>query len=840
MDLSSKECTSKCKVPALHCLWTELDLNREDKCAIDFVYGHLTQISFGSIINGNTCLCEALRSEILPRMCSLIKRAEKLKQALDIKMGEDVGIKVLTTTTDRKLKKADELRICLDAAFVMLLLYRQYAPQMAVRHAEEMLQLYPEFLNIHGDELKCLMTYRNVMNVAMQCICPRFNKNRLLVLVTRIVEGCTKRYVTGSGQTDQTSCRVLIYERESGVTPVPRPKKEDAILEPEATVEGDIDPHENRESPQQTTTKRPLAAILDSSRKKSKLLKSYRTGAKLMISFVINGRNTSEDAEDKESAPQQPTALPEAKLSASPIKPSVTTSICGETPENNTTVVPDIDFFREPFLNLFGEEGPGSPSVKFENLPNSQITEASVDTFAVASHYPAPECRFTVHSQSTSLETLSSQVSTVCGTPTVHSQGSTERRLSAWKFPSDLLAQLNLLRSEIVAELSRTRCRSIRQMDWSGIADESLAIDDPTLLLNLDRFVMEYHTFLVHLSFNVYKVYFLRTSICECFMKATASSFLKELFSGCTVSFCKSADLAGQIGGPFTIRSPVENKFVTRAFVKTHSLGRSKIGTKAASMLFNPAELMAYKLLEFMGIGCKTHFIVGGEDTYIASMDASCTHPFKTFRQCRGHSLLFPESDLWGASIPELASFDICANSIPFENFAQQIMTIDLLERVCCLEGVLDHEEHFGFVFPPGQPPSACVLSLRVRSEGEQLEPRGKAAREDGKPKARVRSLTSLIEYIVNHRCAQGRVVTAWNVISSSAFLNIESSVDLAFEHVRQLIASNTDLLTCNGGDVDILVASLSAYRKAVLSNWRLLEHQVGELVQHCYLEILM
>jgi hypothetical protein len=194
----------------------------QEKAILDFVYKHMMDVSFGEAVYGCEFFCTALRDQILPRMMETVKSRDR--HELPAKLATDIGMKFLAPTMT-KLKKENELRICLEAAFIMLIMSRSDNATSHVNTTEEMLEKYPEFSNIHDGELKILMSFRNLMVIAMQSIVPRYNKNRLLTLVTRIVEGRSKRYITGSGQTQSTANRVLIYERESGICPVPRPPR---------------------------------------------------------------------------------------------------------------------------------------------------------------------------------------------------------------------------------------------------------------------------------------------------------------------------------------------------------------------------------------------------------------------------------------------------------------------------------------------------------------------------------------------------------------------------------------------------------------------------------------
>ena len=68
-----------------------------------------------------------------------------------------------------------------------------------------------------------------MMSIAILVLPPKSKKAHLLDLVTRIVEGNEVRYITGSGETAATRRRVMIYELEGNITPLPRPPRKNHI-----------------------------------------------------------------------------------------------------------------------------------------------------------------------------------------------------------------------------------------------------------------------------------------------------------------------------------------------------------------------------------------------------------------------------------------------------------------------------------------------------------------------------------------------------------------------------------------------------------------------------------
>ena len=91
-----------------------------------------------------------------------------------------------------------------------------------------------EFIKVYPDcspsavgqfEYQTLFKFRNLMKKAMHLIPPLHNKNHLLDLVTRVVEGKHVKHITGTGATKQTKARVAIILKEGNLSVPPRPPR---------------------------------------------------------------------------------------------------------------------------------------------------------------------------------------------------------------------------------------------------------------------------------------------------------------------------------------------------------------------------------------------------------------------------------------------------------------------------------------------------------------------------------------------------------------------------------------------------------------------------------------
>lgn len=90
----------------------------------------------------------------------------------------------------------------------------------------QLLHSYPEFQNLEEQELRYLLTFRNMMRLAIEIIPPRLHK-KLLLKVAAHLEGSGREYITGGGQKMGVTRRVMIYEREGNIQPEKRPKRDD-------------------------------------------------------------------------------------------------------------------------------------------------------------------------------------------------------------------------------------------------------------------------------------------------------------------------------------------------------------------------------------------------------------------------------------------------------------------------------------------------------------------------------------------------------------------------------------------------------------------------------------
>ena len=124
----------------------------------------------------------------------------------------------------KTIKVEDERLLVFELVTIILLALHPEKCKCKYDDRESLLAVYPEFESIDESvELEKLRTFANFMNFTFYFITPKFNRQHIFNIVTRIAEGKDVKYVTGSGKTQSTANRVLIYNREGDIVPKPRP-----------------------------------------------------------------------------------------------------------------------------------------------------------------------------------------------------------------------------------------------------------------------------------------------------------------------------------------------------------------------------------------------------------------------------------------------------------------------------------------------------------------------------------------------------------------------------------------------------------------------------------------
>lgn len=158
----------------------------------------------------------------------------RLREIIESFNSEDLNIKfvkeIMKKNFDLKLFSTDEERSFLQEVEIVLkasvIYYLSLLPENVFEKfntIEELLAEYPTFVSdeLEPVEFQFLLNYRNMMAIGLSVIPAKGNK-KLLMSACALLEGSRKRYITGGTQSKATARRVLIYERESNISPVKR------------------------------------------------------------------------------------------------------------------------------------------------------------------------------------------------------------------------------------------------------------------------------------------------------------------------------------------------------------------------------------------------------------------------------------------------------------------------------------------------------------------------------------------------------------------------------------------------------------------------------------------
>ena len=138
------------------------------------------------------------------------------------KVAERYFDRKLFTSTEQKLVWA-QIRVIFKACYILILSYQDHPRSLMLPDISSLLQCYPEFKDEGTQELEWLLRFRNMLRIALLVIPPENHKSCLIKIAARL-EGSQKEYITGGGSKPAVQRREIIFERESGITPVKRPE----------------------------------------------------------------------------------------------------------------------------------------------------------------------------------------------------------------------------------------------------------------------------------------------------------------------------------------------------------------------------------------------------------------------------------------------------------------------------------------------------------------------------------------------------------------------------------------------------------------------------------------
>ena len=289
-------------------------------------------------------------------------------------------------------------------------------------------------------------------------------------------------------------------------------------------------------------------------------------------------------------------------------------------------------------------------------------------------------------------------------------------------------------------------------------------------------------------------------------LKSIATEYFNSLFPGSSMLF-SSKDNGVQLGikVKVTLLSGEERTY----HVKTHSLGVlfSKI---IFAKPVNSLELLIYKVLEHLGVGCETHFLQrSAEDVYIATLDAGHNGNFDVFERAIGSDVLGEAADeakgqnLWGVlqninPDASLNDWDAIEENVQrdavAQNFLLQISTLDLISRIFQLNDLLKNPGNFGFLETATAMAHVKVIDFRVAECNPLMV--GSSYFGGflmGCNLLNFDSSHQAIRYGLYDRATPQRVKEALRVLTAGPLVRLHECLDSAYEEVRGYITTTEE-----------------------------------------------
>jgi len=283
-------------------------------------------------------------------------------------------------------------------------------------------------------------------------------------------------------------------------------------------------------------------------------------------------------------------------------------------------------------------------------------------------------------------------------------------------------------------------------------------------------------------------------------IEESTKSCFESIFPGSrvTTSWKRGGDQLGCVA-EVTLSSDQKLKY----YVKTHSEGL-KSGHSSAAKLVNPAELLVYKVLEELGVGCQSHFFGrDGQNLYIATLDANVEGPFKEYAHFKDAQEKNIQELLWGAltRLPNDAQFSdtqhhqaeaLVTSDPKAQNFVREATKLDLLARIMGLEDFQTNPNNYGFTMRENGVFTAKAIDFRVQNKKvEELEKdyRSFNAFLNGNGEYNYSSTGSVMYYALTKRQQHLRVHEALQVIDTVLSDFIEK-VDVAHRSVSQTLSN--------------------------------------------------
>jgi hypothetical protein len=208
-------------------------------------------------------------------------------------------------------------------------------------------------------------------------------------------------------------------------------------------------------------------------------------------------------------------------------------------------------------------------------------------------------------------------------------------------------------------------------------------------------------------------------------LELLAKNFFTNHFSGCSVRFFPK--VCGVQQGTHACVT-LSNEKVLKYYIKSHSGGRLASNSSAPKCV-DPRELVVYKVLEYLGVGCEAFFFHRSfEEIFIATLDAGHLEGsrFSLFQHAVDSLTESGDSSyghaVWGRLHTMLIDnpnhFQAVESAIECDDAAKQylveISSLDIISRIFRLHDLLNNVGNFGFFTSITQQRCLKILDFRI------------------------------------------------------------------------------------------------------------------------------
>lgn len=330
--------------------------------------------------------------------------------------------------------------------------------------------------------------------------------------------------------------------------------------------------------------------------------------------------------------------------------------------------------------------------------------------------------------------------------------------------------------------------------------------------------------------------------------------FQSNMFAGCDLDIHDKFD-GVQLGKRVFVTFKGDTLPVTY-YVKTHSQGWITSKSTVAKDV-DGRELFVYKLLEYLGMGCQTHFLHRSpQDVYIATLDANIkvqppegerphstdTKDFILFSRVTDYkhdkqSRTALGKALWGRLYESVVKhrhpkggwgIDVeneiqSAQDTKAIHFIHEAAVMNILSRILHLHDFLNNPDNFGFIYLEEDTLRCRGIDFRLDFDQEDFRVGEKDMTSflKGNGQLHINDAHPALSYALCKRPANHRVREALDILSQGRLQNFEDCVQRATTCVEQYF--NQDVFEEKR---DNLLPTLHEYCDSIVANARFFKEQ--------------